>query len=268
MRSTRCRGMAGLAVCIGVLLAGCGGEGAGAPPELPQGTAKVRVHIEWPELPSSRILLSTLHHVEISVTGPGIGAPLTGTLTRPATTLAMDVPAGTDRVFSLVGRDADGDQVEWAPSQTRTLVRDSTVDLEFTLYDMWEPADETSGDATPIPTDGTPSPLHGIEGFDGTDWFVFDGAAGETYTAETADITVYWIREGYGGAGQYSLTLYDAELHQLTVTSATVPAAATLTWTALTSGPYLAKVYCGSATFEYRLRVRNSGTTGINISIK
>ncbi len=36
------------------------------------GTATVRIHIDWPELPSSRILLSTLHHVDISVTGSGI----------------------------------------------------------------------------------------------------------------------------------------------------------------------------------------------------
>lgn len=265
MGGTDVRKLLLLAVLLTVV-AGCGG--GSVPPGIPEGTATVRIHIDWPEVPSSRIILSTLHHVDITVTGLGITDPITATITRPDTEVSMRVPAGTNREFHLAGKDSEGQQIQWATKTVETLWPDTTIDLEFVLRDIWDPEDDAfeNENATPISTDGEPSPLHGLEyDLDNVDWFTFEAVQGETYTIEVVDLIEY-------AHGTYFLGLYDEDKTELTYVEL-VPSdqPAALLWTAASSGPLFLRIALrasGRATFEYRLRVRAGGSGNANVSIK
>jgi hypothetical protein len=96
-----------------LVLSGCSNglvstvEAPGDNPQSPVPIGQVRLNIAWPDARStSRLIPTASQSLTITVTGPGITTPITATVTRPATSLQMDVPAGVDRKFVATLKDA------------------------------------------------------------------------------------------------------------------------------------------------------------------
>jgi len=224
-------GKLGIIAFVGVVLgvAGCGGGGGrnpGAPVALtPENSATIAVDVSWPTGgDGSRVIMSTAQSIKVFVTGPDIGTPITGTLNAPNTTLTLTVLAGSDRQVNAQGfdaPDAGGTQIQKASAPATVPLAAAGQSYSVTLYmvDMFDPADDDPTGATSIATDGMPSPLHVIEGADGTwrdqrDFFRFAAVASEEYTIATGDVI------GTAAGGRYVLSVYDSDGSSLLAQSA------------------------------------------------
>ncbi len=263
-------GKLGIIAFVGVVLglAGCGG-GGGRNPEAPVApapgnSATIAVDVNWPAGgDGSRVIMSTAQSIKVFVTGPDIGTPITGTLNAPNTTLTLTVPAGSDRQVDAQGfndPDAGGTQIQKASAPATVPLAAAGQSYSVTLYmvDMFDPADDDATGATSIATDGMPSPLHVIEGADGTwhdqrDFFRFAAVAAEEYTIATGDVI------GTAGAGRYVLSIYDTDGTSLLAQSSSFGVGpATLLWAAPAQGDYFVAVagtVAPDIAMEYKLSI-------------
>jgi hypothetical protein len=142
MRILRLRNLLASLLCAGLLLViGCGGS-AGL--TQPTSTGKVSVKVAWPT--SSRYLPDTINSLTITVTGPGITTPITGTLTKPDTSLTLIVPAGTNRYVVAEGYDDTEKYLLGGKAMTQVL-NGVTSYVAIVLNSVYEPENNLQASA-------------------------------------------------------------------------------------------------------------------------
>ncbi|MCC7491729.1 MAG: VWA domain-containing protein [Fimbriimonadaceae bacterium] len=116
------RRVAVLALCVSVCLNGCGGSGhdQATPPGTPLATdlpapapdrGRVVFTVAWPR--GTRLIPPETTRLVVAVSAPELREPVAATIDRPdlasgPVTVAMDIPAGTRRLFSAVARQVAG----------------------------------------------------------------------------------------------------------------------------------------------------------------
>jgi hypothetical protein len=167
-----------LTLLIGLI--GCGGDNAGLLPGAPVSTGTMTLRIAWPTSPApARMIPAASEYLSIAVTGPGIGAPIVGELFRPETALSLTVPAGPDRMVSVVAYDADGMPLAHATQTGVTIQVNQATAVNLTLLGVEDPNDATHPVLIPLDAAGTGSAVAIIDSRATLeDWFVFTAKAG------------------------------------------------------------------------------------------
>lgn len=267
----------------GMLLTGCGGAGNTHAP-MPQvaETGQVRVEIAWPEAEAeSRLIMTACQSIKVSVSGGDFSPPITATVNSPTKTATLTVPVGSNRVVDAEGYDAPdatGNQIQKAHQQVTVpeVATGQTYNVTVHLLDMWDHDDDTYSGATPVPTDGTLSGWHVVDGVsngwrDRYDWFKFTAVAGTWYTIETHDVA----GTRYAAGDCYAIYIYDTNGTTLLTQSGTHHVeTAVVTWQAPANADYFAVIRAdqepyGTSRFrmEYKLTVNAGGTGDIDVGV-
>lgn len=187
---------------------GCSNDGSGfaavSPVNPAPGMSRVYISVNWPTRPG-RLVSTQFFSVAIKITGTGM-ADVTGTIPYgQSTPMAFNVPAGSNRTFTAMGRDEAQQDLVGGKTTLTSLSAGSTVNVTIPIIGLQDPANDSATTPTAITlTGGVGKILDIIDSkySDRIDNLSFTGVAGKEYTVTLTE-------SDSASGGPLVVTVYD-----------------------------------------------------------
>ncbi len=239
---------------------------------------KVSISIAWPQQPTAKTRMIPLAATSMvaSVTGPGIVAAVTGTITRPNSSTTLLVPAGAGRTVTLTSYDSANNPLSHGFADNVDVPAGGTVSTPIIMGGMEDPNSGVSPALVTF-TSGVYTTEAIIDSRQySIDTFSFNTTAGQSYTfsfeclevaqapnpTNTGALRFNWS----DNLSSYATTSWDPGTGKYS--------SYTRVFNAATSGPITVTLFpwnfnygdIGTPIFRYRITVYEGGTGSVGVS--